>query len=237
MTLTPFVTTGGAALMEGEYRQRFASGGFDFWGVVAIDDGLDDDGLEAGGGFGRGAFHTTGEFRLPRDFAFDFDLAAASRRQLPHPVRLFRHRPAHQLRPHPPHPGRGVHRARHHRLPDPHRPERVDRRPLRPAAVQLPAAARLPGPGRAARHLGEFPRHPARERQQLLPRRRPARLAARPRCCRTASSPPAPPRRSWTATRSGTIPASPTASCSRPPRRSPASCAGRSSATPARPTT
>ncbi len=36
------------------------------------------DGLDDGGGFGRGAFHTTGEFRLPREFAFDFDLAAAS---------------------------------------------------------------------------------------------------------------------------------------------------------------
>ena len=34
-TLTPFVTTGGAALIEGEYRQRFANGGFDFWGVFA----------------------------------------------------------------------------------------------------------------------------------------------------------------------------------------------------------
>lgn len=72
-TLTPFVTTGGAALIEGEYRQRFAGGGFDFWGVVAIDDGLED-----GGGFGRGAFHTTGDFALPRDFVADFDLAAAS---------------------------------------------------------------------------------------------------------------------------------------------------------------
>ena len=72
-TLTPFVTTGGAALIEGEYRQRFASGGFDFWGVFAVDDGQGE-----GGGFGRGAFHTTGEFALPRDFAFDFDLAAAS---------------------------------------------------------------------------------------------------------------------------------------------------------------
>ena len=40
VTLTPFITTGGAALIEGEYRQRFANGGFDFWGVFAIDDGL-----------------------------------------------------------------------------------------------------------------------------------------------------------------------------------------------------
>jgi LPS-assembly protein len=72
-TLTPFVTTQGSVLVEGEYRQRFASGGFDFWSVVAIDDGLGE-----GGGFGRGAFQAAGEFALPRDFAFDFDLAAAS---------------------------------------------------------------------------------------------------------------------------------------------------------------
>ena len=31
-TLTPFVTTTGAALIEGEYRRRFANGGFDFCG-------------------------------------------------------------------------------------------------------------------------------------------------------------------------------------------------------------
>ncbi|HET9067212.1 MAG TPA: LPS assembly protein LptD, partial [Amaricoccus sp.] len=73
-TITPFVTTGGALLLEGEYRQRFSGGGFDFWGVFAVDDGLD----EGGGGFGRGAFHTTGEFALPRGFVADFDLAAAS---------------------------------------------------------------------------------------------------------------------------------------------------------------
>jgi LPS-assembly protein len=72
-TLTPFVTTQGSVLFEGEYRQRFASGGFDFWSVVAVDDGLGE-----GGGFGRGAFQAAGEFALPRDFAFDFDLAAAS---------------------------------------------------------------------------------------------------------------------------------------------------------------
>jgi LPS-assembly protein len=72
-TVTPFVTTGGAALIEGEYRQRFANGGFDFWGVFALDDAQDD-----GGGFGRGAFHTTGDYSLPRGFEADFDLSAAS---------------------------------------------------------------------------------------------------------------------------------------------------------------
>lgn len=72
-TLTPFVTTDGAVLLEGEYRQRFATGGFDFWGVVAVDDGLGE-----GGGFGRGAFQTTGAFRLSHGFLADFDLSAAS---------------------------------------------------------------------------------------------------------------------------------------------------------------
>lgn len=75
-TLTPFVTTTGAKLLEGEYRQRFDLGGFDFNGVFALDDGL-------GGEFGRGAAFATGAFAL-EDFGFgtgfttDFNLAVAS---------------------------------------------------------------------------------------------------------------------------------------------------------------
>ncbi len=72
-TITPFVTTDGTVLLEGEYRQRFSNGGFDFWGVFSLNDGLGE-----GGGFGRGAFHTTGEFQLRHGFVGDFDLSAAS---------------------------------------------------------------------------------------------------------------------------------------------------------------
>jgi LPS-assembly protein len=70
-TVTPFVTTTGALLFEGEYRRRFASGGFDLWGVVALDDGL-------GGRAGRGAFSAIGAFELREGFIGDFDLNVAS---------------------------------------------------------------------------------------------------------------------------------------------------------------
>ena len=43
-TITPFVTTTGAKLLEGEYRKRLANGGFDVSGVLALDDGLPDEG-------------------------------------------------------------------------------------------------------------------------------------------------------------------------------------------------
>lgn len=75
-TLTPFLTSSGAKLLEGEYRRRFDSGGFDFNGVFSLDDGMD-------GEFGRGAAFATGAFAL-EDFGFgtgfttDFNLAVAS---------------------------------------------------------------------------------------------------------------------------------------------------------------
>lgn len=75
-TVTPFLTTTGAKLLEGEFRQRFDNGGYDFNGVVAFDDGL-------GGEFGRGAAFATGafaldDFGLGAGFTTDFDLAVAS---------------------------------------------------------------------------------------------------------------------------------------------------------------
>lgn len=76
MTLTPFLTTTGGKLMEGEYRQRFANGGFDFDTVVAADDGL-------GGTPGRGVAYAKGafalsDFGLGAGFISEFDLALAS---------------------------------------------------------------------------------------------------------------------------------------------------------------
>lgn len=75
-TVTPFLTTSGAKLVEGEYRQRYPTGGFDFNGVVALDDGM-------GGSPGRGAAFATGAFALPdfglgKGFTTSFNLALAS---------------------------------------------------------------------------------------------------------------------------------------------------------------
>lgn len=69
-TITPFLTTGGASLLEGEYRRRYAGGGFDFSGVFAFSDGQGD--------FGRGAFATIGAFRLRGGFIAEFDIDLAS---------------------------------------------------------------------------------------------------------------------------------------------------------------
>ena len=100
-TLTPFVTTGGAALIEGEYRQRFANGGFDFWGVFA---------RRRRPGRGRRLrprrLPHHGRVRPAARLRLRLRPRRRLRRQLPHPVRLFRHRPADELRPRPPHPRR-----------------------------------------------------------------------------------------------------------------------------------
>lgn len=69
-TVTPFLTTGGAALLEGEYRRRYSNGGFDMSGVLAFNDGEGD--------FGRGAFATEGGFLLGGGFVAEFDINLAS---------------------------------------------------------------------------------------------------------------------------------------------------------------
>lgn len=69
-TVTPFVTTDGAFLLEGEYRRRIASGGFDVGGVLALNDGTGD--------AGRGAFDATGDFALPRGYTSEFQIEFAS---------------------------------------------------------------------------------------------------------------------------------------------------------------
>lgn len=72
-TVTPFLTTNGAVLVEGEYRRRFSNGGFDLWGVLAIDDGMGDR--------GRGAFSTLGAFDVGRGFTAEFDVNLTSDRE------------------------------------------------------------------------------------------------------------------------------------------------------------
>jgi LPS-assembly protein len=74
-TVTPFLTTGGSALLEGEYRRRFARGGFDVSGVVALDDGLEED---LGRDHARWAFSTEGELRMRQGFVAEFDVDLAS---------------------------------------------------------------------------------------------------------------------------------------------------------------
>lgn len=70
MTLTPFVTSKGGYLAEGEYRRRFALGSVDMGGVLALDDGLEDD---IGGTGTRWFIFGRGDWDLGRGFRFDFD--------------------------------------------------------------------------------------------------------------------------------------------------------------------
>lgn len=74
-TIAPTVTTNGGLLVDGEYRRRFVNGGFDFSGVLALRDGLDKD-ISPGGL--RGAFSTSGAFRLENGFTTYFDVNLAS---------------------------------------------------------------------------------------------------------------------------------------------------------------
>jgi LPS-assembly protein len=71
MTVTPFPTTKGGVLLEGEYRKRWAIGGFDAWAVSTLDSSLD-------GHPGRGALFASGAFRLGQGFLTDFSLQVAT---------------------------------------------------------------------------------------------------------------------------------------------------------------
>lgn len=70
-TVTPFITTEGGVLVEGEYRQRFDNGGFDIAGSVAVTDALDENA-------GRGYITATGDYRLRGGFLAQFDFSVAS---------------------------------------------------------------------------------------------------------------------------------------------------------------
>jgi LPS-assembly protein len=72
-TVTPFLTTSGATLFEGEYRRRFDGGGFDLSGVIAFDAGLEGDPDQI-----RGSLASDGSYALGQGFVADFDLAVAS---------------------------------------------------------------------------------------------------------------------------------------------------------------
>ena len=72
-TITPFLTTSGGKLIEGQYRRRFNDGGFDIGGVLAFDDGLGSNDQQL-----RGSIAAAGNFGLGQGFIASFDLAAAS---------------------------------------------------------------------------------------------------------------------------------------------------------------
>ena len=72
VTLTPFVTTGGAAILEAGYRQRIPGGGYDVFGAVAPTDGA--------GGAWRGFVAAQGVLALPLGVRADAQLNLASDR-------------------------------------------------------------------------------------------------------------------------------------------------------------
>ncbi|MHA3978574.1 LPS-assembly protein LptD [Halovulum sp. GXIMD14794] len=72
ITLTPFATTTGAAILEAEYRQRLRFGAFRLSGAYAFDDGL--------GEQNRGFVTSEGAFALPQGFRADVLLNLASDR-------------------------------------------------------------------------------------------------------------------------------------------------------------
>jgi LPS-assembly protein len=71
LTLTPFLTTRGGVLLEGEYRRRFVRGGIDIFGVVLPDDRLDDRNA-------RGAASIEGYYDLGQGFLAELDLEVVS---------------------------------------------------------------------------------------------------------------------------------------------------------------
>jgi LPS-assembly protein len=72
VTITPFFTSNGAAILEGEYRQRFENGGYDLSGAIAFADGTTTfDGV-------RGFLNLSGNWELRDDFKLNFDIIRAS---------------------------------------------------------------------------------------------------------------------------------------------------------------
>lgn len=70
-TITPFVTNTRAVILEGEYRRRTQSGGFDLNGAIALDDGIP-------GRRRRGFLFGDGSFDMGEDFTLDLSLRRAT---------------------------------------------------------------------------------------------------------------------------------------------------------------
>ena len=73
MTVTPFVTSRGAAILEGEYRREFAGGWLEAEGAYALEDGFDQERH-------RGFLDLAGSVDLERGFVLDFELRGVSDR-------------------------------------------------------------------------------------------------------------------------------------------------------------
>lgn len=71
LTLTPFLTSRGGTLVEGEYRRRFRYGSLDLFGVVLPDDRLDGRSL-------RGAASVEGHYLLGHGFRAELDAEIVS---------------------------------------------------------------------------------------------------------------------------------------------------------------
>ncbi len=71
VTLTPFVTTRGGTLLEGEYRRRFRRGGIDLFGVILPNDKLEDRSL-------RGTLSVEGFHDIGRGFRGTLDTTVVS---------------------------------------------------------------------------------------------------------------------------------------------------------------
>ena len=70
ITITPFLTTKGTAIIEGEYRRRFSDGSLSFNGAF----GIDDDNTQAGI---RGFIYADGSFQLPTRHKLEFSIRHA----------------------------------------------------------------------------------------------------------------------------------------------------------------
>lgn len=71
VTLTPFITTKGGTLLEGEYRRRFRRGALDLFGVILPNDKLEDRSL-------RGSLSAEGYYDIGRGFRASLDATVVS---------------------------------------------------------------------------------------------------------------------------------------------------------------
>lgn len=70
VTISPFLTTKGTAIIEGEYRRRFKDGDLSFNGAFAVDDENTENGI-------RGFFYSDGNFNLSHGYRLNFSLRRA----------------------------------------------------------------------------------------------------------------------------------------------------------------
>ncbi len=74
ITLTPFITTEGGAVLETEYRRNYKSGTVQIDGALLLAGGIGDDRLAS-------YVSGQGQFELPRDFRLSFDSSVASNKR------------------------------------------------------------------------------------------------------------------------------------------------------------